>query len=274
MTAAGTRAPMPSAPSTTPVAQPGSTRCTSNGTASSPWPVGTVTPAAAAATPRTANNPSSGVHAGRAIVLRRKASGDRAANAAVSTCGYTSRASADPSARLAYDEPAAAVDGSPPACRKICPVPPSVRNATTSSTPSAPNTRTAFTTEMAAGARSPSRYVATASTANASVSARSATGPPGGTPRTVSNAWIPSSCNATYGIVASIPHTATAAASGGDENRARTTSAGVSRSLSAATRHSFGSTTNAIGYTMTVYGRANRPIPPVPYTSAGTARNV
>ncbi|MEU0220475.1 beta-ketoacyl synthase N-terminal-like domain-containing protein [Streptomyces sp. NPDC006265] len=92
---------------------------------------------------------------------------------------------------------------------------------------SATKTATPLSAEMTVGARSPCRYVATASPANSATITRSPAAPRGYTPPAVSTARMPSSWSARYGMVARIPVSATTSARGGDPYRPRTKSATV-----------------------------------------------
>jgi hypothetical protein len=94
--------------------------------------------------------------------------------------------------------------------------------ATVTTPKAAPNTSTPFASEITAGARSPLRKVAPASTAKTAVRARSPARPSGYNPPAVSTARTPSSCSAMYGIVASTPVSATTSISAGESYRART----------------------------------------------------
>ena len=94
------------------------------------------------------------------------------------------------------------------------------------------------------------------------------------TPIALSTASIPTSCSAMYGIVATIPVSATSSASVGEPERARTKSAGVTKPCTWLTDHSRASTRKTSGYTTIVYGTAKNPIAPAPNTRAGTATNV
>src|SRR5256885_4650550 len=95
-----------------------------------------------------------------------------------------------------------------------------------------------------------------------------------GTCMDLRTASMPTSCSAMYGMVATIPVTATSSAMVEEPDRARTKSAGVTNPCRCETDHSRASTTNTSGYTMTVYGTAKNPVAPAPNSSAGTATNV
>ncbi len=58
------------------------------------------------------------------------------------------------------------------------------------------------------------------------------------TPMAFSVAWMPISCSAMYGMVATMPVIATSRASVDDPNRARTKSAGVTKPCTCDTDHS------------------------------------
>src|SRR5215475_16231158 len=85
---------------------------------------------------------------------------------------------------------------------------------------------------------------------------------------------MPTSCSAMYGMVATIPVIATSSAMVDEPERARTKSAGVTKPCRCETDQSRSSTTNTIGYTMTVYGTAKKPPAPEANSSAGTATKV
>ena len=78
-----------------------------------------------------------------------------------------------------------------------------------------------------AGARSPLEYVNAASTPKAMMSGRSAAMPEPVTPSAPTTTWMPTSCSAMYGSVATMPVTVTASASHRLPNRPRTKSAAV-----------------------------------------------
>ena len=102
ITAAGTSAPTVIAPKTRPASGAGISRSTSMGTAASAPPSGARTPGGER---RDAEEPEEGEHAPsrRAAppTTLRRARGPSAAKPAVRTCGYISRASAEPSASVA-----------------------------------------------------------------------------------------------------------------------------------------------------------------------------
>gem|GEM_PF-4666079 len=189
---------------------------TSSGTAASAVPEGASTPAASAAIPSMPKSPSTAVQPGRAMDTFRRVGALDAAKAAVVTCGYMSRASAEPRASVAnagYMSGESSSGGWPSGLRaaasNIRPVPPS-RSSTATTTPiTAPKIAAPLAREITAGARSPCRNVATASTANTAISTRSPRHPSGYSPQALSTARIPTSCSAMYGIVARIPVSAT-----------------------------------------------------------------
>src|SRR5438034_3896772 len=126
-----------------------------------------------------------------------------------------------------------------------------------------------LTKAISAGARRPDWYVYAARIAKAMMSAQV-----GLTCIALSTASMPTSCSAMYGIVATIPVTATSSAMVEEPDRARTKSAGVTKPCRCDTDHRRTRTTNTIGYTMTVYGTAKNPVAPAPNSSAGTATKV
>src|SRR5437763_446393 len=93
-------------------------------------------------------------------------------------------------------------------------------------------------------------------------------------PIALSTASIPMSCSATYGMVATIPVSATAPASQRESNLARTNSAGVTNPCACVTDHSRAATTYTNGVVTSANPTAKKPPPPIAYTSAGTATNV
>ena len=75
----------------------------------------TFTPAAIAMNPSRASRPSISEYSGRIVVLRRITSRLREESVAVIECGYMNRASAEPSARVAYVHWPASAGTTPPA---------------------------------------------------------------------------------------------------------------------------------------------------------------
>jgi hypothetical protein len=102
--------------------------------------------------------------------------------------------------------------------------------------------RMSLTNAIRAGARRPDWYVYAASTTNATISGHAP-----GTRIVRSTASMPTSCSAMYGIVATMPVTATRRAIVDDPDRARTKSAGVTKPCRCETDHSRQSTRNTSG---------------------------
>ena len=97
MMAAGTSAPMAIAAKATP-ANHGLNSC-SNSCGMASWGLSTLTPAAIAARPSSASNPSRNEYAGSSAALRRMMLRFLVDSTAVTECGYMNSASADPSDR-------------------------------------------------------------------------------------------------------------------------------------------------------------------------------
>src|SRR5881227_2664752 len=233
MMAAGTSAPTPMAAYAMPAHQSGNIVSNSTGTMVLPSPPIGLTPKPMATYPSSASTASTSAYSGTAAMLRWTVARLRAASTPVTACGYRNMPRAEP--RISVTYPLYPVGGSsrPSAGDGVCayrcaaawniPANPFIVIATTSTAASAVHSsRMSLAMEISAGARSPDRNVHTASSANAAVSGQDPV-----MPIALSTASIPMSCSATYGMVATIPVSATAPASQRESNLARTNSAGV-----------------------------------------------